>query len=131
MKVWTDGSCIGNPGPGGWAVVFPHTEYYGYDPDTTNNRMELTAIIQAVNHTPRNTQLTIITDSQWCINMLTSIWKARTNLDLIGQYNTLVDTMTNPPKLLWVKSHSGNTHNERADVLANACAHGYLEPKTA
>ena len=129
MKVWTDGSCIGNPGPGAWAVVFEHSEYYDYDPDTTSNRMELQAIIEAVKHCNYLNPLTIYTDSMWCINILTGNWRAKSNLDLIKEYMIAVDGVCHNPIFIWVRGHSGDTKNERADSLAHACAKGYLIPK--
>jgi len=116
IKAYTDGSCIGNPGPGGWAVVFDDgREIGGNELYTTNNRMELTGIFEAMKLCP-NEDLIIYSDSQWAINSVTGKWNVTKNLDLIKQ----IKRIYNPKRmnLVWIKGHNGNIFNEKADRLA-------------
>ena len=127
MRIYTDGSCIGNPGPGGWAVVIAPEEgtmqqplkYSGSNPDTTNNRMELQAIIEALklcqNLSVRH-EVSIVSDSQWAIKCGTREWKRKKNLDLW----VFFDRLNRPSiKYVWVRGHDGNKWNEEADSIAN------------
>lgn len=123
LKCWTDGSCLGNPGPGGWAVVWADgRELYGSEAKTTNNRMELAAIYEAIRSAPPHEDIIIYSDSQWCINILTGEWQAKKNLDILSK---IYDLPHYPEsiKYVWVKGHSGNSQNERADRLAVMAAH--------
>ncbi len=132
--VYTDGGCEPNPGPGGWGVVWVHDdavvdERWGHDPDTTNNRMELTALIEAVKLLPSGTTATIYSDSNLAvqtINLWAQGWKARgwkrktgpvQNLDLVKE---LYEAFTGRPELSleWIKAHVGHQWNERADDLS-------------
>lgn len=130
MKVYTDGSCIGNPGPGGWACVFEDgTKICGAETNTTNNRMELMAAIRALE---RTSNITIVTDSQyvkqgietWIHKWNQNNWKTSTgnpvkNQDLWEK----LDNLCKPHTLWeWVKGHTGHTGNEQADKLARDCA---------
>ena len=117
LKCWTDGSCLGNPGPGGWAVVWADgIEICDAEPHTTNNRMELTAILEAIKSAPPHEDIIIYSDSQWAIKVLTGESRAKTNLDLINQVHALPQPKS--LKLEWVRGHNGNVQNERADRLA-------------
>jgi ribonuclease HI len=122
MFLYTDGSCLFNPGgPGGWAVCIIEnngTEFYlsGSEKSTTNNRMELTAIIEAISCIKDNQECTIYTDSQLCINCATGKWKKKKNLDLWEQYGNL--SKNKNINFVWVKGHSGNKYNEIVDKLA-------------
>ena len=136
--LFADGCAQPNPGPGGWGVVWVRegniiSQNYGKDPDTTNNRMELTAIINAYKLLPLDAEETIHTDSNLCvqtINQWAHSWKARgwkrkdgviANLELVKEAYAL--SLDHPKvKLIWIKAHCGNKWNEYADSLANAWA---------
>ncbi|RLT33411.1 MAG: ribonuclease HI [Chloroflexi bacterium] len=132
IDIITDGACSGNPGRGGWATIILHNgnaiEHSGSAEDTTNNRMELTAALVGLQHTPRDHTIHIHTDSQYLINGITKWvkgwqkngWKTRTgdpveNKDL---WEALI--AHTHPNVHWhhVKGHAGHVHNERANTLA-------------
>ena len=136
--LFADGSARPNPGPGGWGVVAVYndevvTQRYGADPDTTNNRMELRALIEAYALLENDSTAVIYTDSQLCVNTITQWaagWKARgwrkksgpiKNLELV---KTLYAAAQAHPHvtLKWIKAHQGNRWNEYADALATAWA---------
>lgn len=133
--VFTDGSAVPNPGPGGWGAVFVvddeiKAERHGHDPDTTNNRMELTAIIEAIDLVPPGEAHVIFSDSnlavrtvnEWAPTWEANGWKRKSgpveNLDLV---KALVGKLRNRPELevRWIKAHVGFRWNEYADQLAN------------
>jgi ribonuclease HI len=129
VKVWTDGSCIPNPGNGGWAVVFADgAEYYGAESNTTSNRMELTAIQVAIRKHIYSDPLTIYTDSLYSLKLITAIYKAKHNQDLIHSIQQRIKNAAYPITILWIRAHNGQTQNERADKLAKQCALGQLTP---
>ncbi len=132
--IHTDGACRGNPGPGGWGALLDWKgtvkELSGSEPDTTNNRMELTAVIMGLGALKRPTQATVQTDSQYVIKGITEwlpAWKARgwrtadkkpvKNQDLWEKLDQLAGHHT--LSWQWVKGHSGDPGNERVDELAN------------
>lgn len=135
--VFTDGASEGNPGPGGWgaALVVDDqvvTEDYGSEGHTTNNRMELTAMIAGLKMLPSDAEVDVYTDSQLVVNILTrwaagweaNGWKKKSpgpiaNLELVKKAHTLLGQR---PKVgvRWIKAHSGNKWNEYADSLATA-----------
>jgi ribonuclease HI len=134
VEAFTDGACRGNPGPGGWGVVLRYQdkekELYGNQAHTTNNRMELTAAIEALEALKQPCEVIITTDSQYVkngINQWISNWKKRgwktadkkpvKNIDLWQQLDELVSR--HQVKWQWVRGHSGHPENERADALAN------------
>lgn len=134
--VFTDGGCIPNPGPGGWGAVYVVggqviAERHGHEPDTTNNRMELTALLNACALVPPGTATTIYSDSQLCVNTI-NIWaktweakgwkrkgEALKNLDLVQEIYAIFK-MRPELRLEWIKAHNGFRWNEYADSLATA-----------
>ena len=123
MKIYTDGSCLKNPGcPGGWAWWSPTTRRHdsGHVAETTNNRMELQAILEAVKALGDGRTVRIYTDSQWALNVLTRRWKAKKNRDLIEAIWALPHWKA--VRVFWVRGHNGHRDNEKADRLANAAA---------
>jgi len=139
--VFTDGSCSGNPGPGGWGVVYVMdgrilAQEYGHDPETTNNRMEFTAMIRALEMLGPEEPMDVYTDSQLVVNTLTQWaagwkrngWKRRDgevkNLDLVQEAYELF--LQRPHvRIQWIRAHDGSLWNEYADSLATA----YLRPE--
>jgi len=134
IEIFTDGACRGNPGPGGWGAVLRYgtveKELYGGENETTNNRMELTAVIKALEALKRHSRVRIVTDSQYVKNGITQWiknWKLngwRTanrkpvkNAELWRELDELVGH--HEVEWAWVKGHSGHPENERADALAN------------
>lgn len=135
VDIHTDGACRGNPGPGGWGAVLRYRgherELSGGEPETTNNRMELMAAIQALEVLKRPARVRIVTDSKyvrdgvtlWLANWKQSGWKTSAkkpvkNADLWQRLDAAQDTHL--VEWLWVKGHAGNPGNERADALARA-----------
>ncbi len=134
IQIYTDGACKGNPGPGGWGALLvagsTEKELFGGEANTTNNRMELTAVIQALAALKRPCQLVIHTDSQYVLKGITEWmvgWKAKgwktasrapvKNVDLWQALDAA--TTQHQIEWRWVKGHSGHPGNERADQLAN------------
>lgn len=133
VTIYTDGACSGNPGPGGWGAILRYgdheKELYGGEPDTTNNRMELLAAIQALDTLKRSCTVTLYTDSEYVKNGITewiANWKARgwktaarkpvKNADLWQALDTA--TSRHDVTWKWVRGHAGHPENERADALA-------------
>jgi ribonuclease HI len=127
LIAYADGSCLGNPGPGGWGIVLVNNdgsrqEFCGAAPSTTNNRMEITAAIEALRRSPPGIEVTIRTDSQYLVKTMTLGWKRRENLDLWQ----ILDAEVARRKVTWewVRGHAGEVLNERADELARNAALG-------
>jgi ribonuclease HI len=134
IVIYTDGGCDPNPGPGGWAALILQdghkTELMGADPDTTNNRMELTAAIQALRSLKTPSAVTLYTDSQylqkgideWMPGWLARNWKASTGKPVLNQdlWKELL-AVQKPHKVSWkwVKGHAGNVYNTRVDALVH------------
>ena len=135
INIYTDGACSGNPGPGGWGAYIDNagvvTELSGREEDTTNNRMELKAVIEALNSFTSKTNLNLYTDSKyvmdgsskWIENWKKNGWKtaqkkAVKNQDLWIELDKLVNF--HQIQWVWVKGHDGNLGNERADYLATS-----------
>ncbi|PKL36656.1 ribonuclease HI [Candidatus Peregrinibacteria bacterium HGW-Peregrinibacteria-1] len=129
IDIYTDGSCIGNPGPGGWAAIINvdgvEYEISGNEPDTTNNRMEMMAMIEALNWLKdrldrldnfNNAKITIYSDSNLIVKTLTDGWKRKANLDLWEKIDK-VRGFANI-RWVWVKAHANNKTNNRVDELA-------------
>lgn len=133
VEIYTDGACSGNPGPGGWGVVLrfkgTEKELYGSAPETTNNRMEMMAIIQALKALKRPVSIQLYTDSKYVMDGMTKWlegWKAKgwktaakkpvKNADLWQEMEQLL--APHQVSWHWVKGHDGHPENERADDLA-------------
>ena len=134
IKLYTDGACKGNPGIGGWGVLVKaknlKKELCGFSENTTNNRMELVAVIEGLKFIKQNMEIIITTDSQyvknginqWIINWKKNGWKTASkkpvkNKDLWVELDSLVQNKKIEWK--WVRGHSGHPENEKADQLAN------------
>jgi ribonuclease HI len=133
VVIYTDGACSGNPGPGGWGVVMrwqgKEKELYGFDPVTTNNRMELMAAIQALEALQRPTTVSLHTDSKylldgitkWIPNWQRNGWKTAAKKPVKNDdlWRRLTEAMRpHDVDWVWVKGHAGDPGNERADALA-------------
>ncbi|HUX78383.1 MAG TPA: ribonuclease HI [Alphaproteobacteria bacterium] len=133
VQIYTDGACSGNPGPGGWGVILRYggveKELSGFDPTTTNNRMELKAAIEGIKTLKRSVKIDIYTDSQYLRDGITkwvSKWKENNwrlsnkkpvkNQDLWEALEA--EIQAHEVKWHWVKGHAGHPENERADALA-------------
>ena len=124
IELYTDGACIGNPGPGGWGAVLLRngqiTEISGNQPGTTNNQMEITAVIKGLSLLPAGEAVCVVSDSTYVINTMTKGWKRNANRPLWEE----LDVAVNQREVTWrwVKGHSGNLHNDIADRLAHDAA---------
>ncbi len=134
VEIFTDGACSGNPGPGGWGAVLRfggrEKELCGGDDDTTNNRMELTACIEALSALKEPCEVTLTTDSQYVVNGMTKGWasswqkngwiksdkKPAQNPDLWEKLLEL--SKRHRLTFVWIKGHAGHPENERCDALA-------------
>ena len=137
IKIYTDGSCLKNPGNGGWAaIIFIDNEKIvisGNKKDTTNNQMELMAAIESLKKIPEGHEIQIFTDSKyvkqgitdWIEKWIKNNWKTSSkqkvkNLELWKELNTL--SKKHKIKWNWIKAHAGNTFNEEVDELAKKAA---------
>ena len=142
VEIYADGACRGNPGPGGWAATLEYGEHLrelsGAEAQTTNNRMELTAVIRALEALKRGVSARVHTDSEYVVRGITEWvpnWKARgwrtadrkpvKNQDLWEQLDAAAARHNIEWK--WVKGHSGVPGNERVDALANAAIDALLK----
>jgi ribonuclease HI len=133
IDIFTDGACSGNPGPGGWGAILrwrgTERELWGGEPDTTNNRMEMTAAIRAIEAVKRPLKIRLHTDStyvkdgitKWITNWKKKGWKTANrkpvkNIDLWQMLDEAV--ARHKVEWHWVKGHAGHPENERADELA-------------
>ena len=134
VEIFTDGACKGNPGPGGWGAIFRYgtteKEIYGASKNTTNNIMELTAVIESLKNLNKPCELIITTDSkyvkngitEWIHNWKKNGWRTAAkkevkNKELWIELDSLIQIHS--ISWDWVKGHSGHPENERADLLAN------------
>ena len=138
VEIFTDGACSGNPGPGGWGAVLRfgtvEKELSGGEPETTNNRMELTAVIEALSALKEPCAVRLTTDSKYVCDSINKGWvygwkkrgwvksdkKPALNVDLWERLLPLLET--HRVELIWVKGHAGHPENERCDRLARARA---------
>ena len=135
LTIFTDGACLGNPGPGGWAAVLVHgaarREMSGYEPATTNNRMEIVAALEALRSLPVPCEVDLHTDSQYLRNGMqdwlprwqrngwrTADRKPVKNQDLWQSIDELA--RIHRVRWHWLRGHAGHPENERCDALANA-----------
>ncbi|MFZ4125063.1 MAG: ribonuclease HI [Rickettsiales bacterium] len=135
IKIYTDGACSGNPGPGGWGalLVYGETEkeIHGGEKDTTNNRMEMMAVIMALKHLKEPCKVDLYTDSKYVTQGMTEwvrTWKAKgwktadkkpvKNVDLWQELERQAERHN--VTWHWVKGHAGHAENERADALARS-----------
>ena len=135
VEIYTDGACKGNPGVGGWGAWFHYNGHeksiFGGEENTTNNRMEIMAVIKALETLKRASKVKLYTDSsyvqkgmtEWLVGWKAKNWKTASkkpvkNDDLWKQLDLLASQ--HQIEWLWVRGHDGNDGNERADVLANA-----------
>lgn len=143
IEIFTDGACSGNPGTGGWGVILrcgeTEKELSGGEAQTTNNRMELTAVIEALKALKRECEITLYTDSryvmdgvkEWMPNWKKNGWRttnkksAVKNLELWQELDSLLPK--HKIKWVWVKGHNGHPENERVDKLARDAAKSFLE----
>jgi ribonuclease HI len=144
VELYTDGACRGNPGPGGWGVLLRYRQHEkelkGFVEQTTNNRMELTAIIEGLRALKKSSRVRITTDSRyvmdgtlkWLPAWKERSWKTATkkpvkNEDLWQQLDQLITQ--HELEWQWVKGHAGHIENERADQLANEAIDEFLGVK--
>ena len=131
VQIYTDGACSGNPGPGGWAAILvfgPHTkEISGFEPQTTNNRMEMTAVIQGFQALTESCEVSVYSDSNLVVQAFNSGWLASwlktdfkqgkvKNIDLWQEM--LKAIKPHQVRWVWVKGHGDNLLNNRCDELA-------------
>ncbi len=134
VEIYTDGACSGNPGKGGWGAVLVYKnnekEISGYDESTTNNRMELTAVIEALSSLKEPCEVLLTTDSKYVCDAVTKGWvyswkkngwrkadkKPALNVDLWEKLLPLLEKHS--VEWNWVKGHAGHPYNERCDALA-------------
>lgn len=143
VTIYTDGACSGNPGPGGWGAILMYEarkkELSGYEPDTTNNRMELRAVIEAVRALKLPCEITIHTDSayvcnaflqNWLNNWQANGWKTSSKRDVENQdlwRDLLAVLKKHSYSFVKVKGHADNPHNNRCDELARLAIKQALE----
>lgn len=142
VDIYTDGSCRKNPGPGGWGAILVYgkieKEISGGEPDTTNNRMELTAVIEALSLLKEPCEVTLTSDSKYVCDAVTLGWaeswrakgwkkadkKPALNPEL---WETLLGLLEkHKVTFVWVKGHAGHPYNERCDAMAQAESGKYL-----
>ena len=135
IEIFTDGACSGNPGPGGWGAILRYQkvekELSGAEPNTTNNKMELTAVIEALKALKEPCNVTLSTDSQyvmkgfteWLPGWIENNWKSSSKKPVANQelWQELKEqTSRHHIKWIWIKGHNGHPENERCDALARA-----------
>lgn len=137
IEIYTDGACLGNPGRGGWGAILLHKDnrknISGGEKDSTNNRMEMRAVIEGLRSLKKPSEITIYTDSKyvmdgitkWIFNWKKNGWKSANkkpikNIDLWQDLD--VETGKHQINWIWVKGHSGNFYNEEVDVIARTAA---------
>lgn len=142
IRLITDGSCLGNPGPGGWACILKYNEHikemYGYEPQTTNNRMELTAAVRGLRALKEPCEVTVVTDSEyvkngitkWVVGWKRNGWKTSNkepvkNKELWEELDR--ETARHKAQWQWTKGHADDEENNRCDELAQAAARQQIQ----
>lgn len=142
-RVYTDGSCLGNPGPGGWAYVSGDVEVSGHEGQTTNNRMEMTAAISAMRDIAQS-DVAIVSDSKYVVDCINKAWykrwqrngwKTSKKKDVLNRdlWEAMLEQLQARQEagfkvtFEWTKGHAGQAENERADRLARRAADGPVE----
>jgi len=120
INIYTDGSCQGNPGRGGWAAIIVEGDQRrvvsGQEDNSTNNRMELLAAIRGLDAVPKDASVTVHSDSQYLVNTMTRDWKRKANQDLWARLDAL--TAGRDVRWQWVRGHAGHPENEEANAIA-------------
>lgn len=120
IEIYTDGACLGNPGPGGWAAIVVKSgvmsTYSGRERQTTNNRMEILAAVKGLQATPESSEATVFSDSEYVVKTMTRGWKRNKNLDLWAMLDA--EARKRRVKWEWVQGHASHPMNEMADRLA-------------
>ena len=143
VYIYTDGSCKQNPGPGGWAAILVYNDVEkvlcGGEENTTNNRMELSAVIMALKALKENCKITLTSDSKYVLDALTNGWaqswkeKGWKKADKSPALNPdlweilLDEIQKHDIEYVWVKGHNGHPYNERCDALAQSEAEKFIE----
>ena len=142
VKVITDGACSGNPGPGGWAAILRYNEHkkelFGFEPHTTNNRMELTAAIEGLRAMKEACEVEVVTDSEYLKNGITEWihnwkkrnWKTSTGKPVVNRelWEDLEEQVArHNVKWVWTRGHASHADNNRADELATRAARERLK----
>lgn len=144
VQLITDGACLGNPGPGGWACILRYgarkKELYGSEPHTTNNRMELTAAVKGLAALKEPCEVEIVTDSEylkngitaWILNWKRNEWKTKTKKPVVNQdLWKALDELNAKHKThwSWTKGHASHADNNRCDELASRAAREQIHSK--
>lgn len=144
VAIITDGSCIGNPGPGGWACILRYKdqkrELFGSEPQTTNNRMELKAAVEGLRALKQPCKVEIVTDSNYVKNGITKWihswkrngWRTGDKLPVVNQdlwHELDEEASKHKIEWQWTKGHASHADNNRCDELAQAAARGQLRSK--
>ena len=133
INIYTDGSCQGNPGRGGWAAIIWHEGskrvLSGHEEKTTNNRMELMAAIRGLEEVPQGSLVTVFSDSQYLVYTMTRGWKRQANRDLWARLDELIAEWK--VGWQWVRGHAGHPENEEANTLAGREAGIAADPPVA
>jgi len=120
VEMYTDGACSGNPGPGGWCAILCWNDrekvLSGGEPNTTNNRMELAAVIEGLAALKEPCRVTVYTDSQYIVGVMAQGWKRKANHDLLSDLDALC--AVHEVTFEHVRGHNGHPLNERADRIA-------------
>lgn len=142
-RLYTDGACFGNPGPGGWCAVLlskkTNKRLYGFTPSTTNNRMELSAVIEGLRAFKKSSRISIYTDSKyvkdaftqnWIASWQKNNWKTSSRKDVKNKdlWECLIElTKKHDVSWHWVKGHSGNEFNDMCDEYAKLAIHDKID----